>query len=164
MLLADANMSYLSTELPHDLHLGIPQPGPAVLDAKRPLAAEGLMIIRDAEGLAFGDALVVVALVASGADRVVDARETDVLHRYDPVSVRRGLVGTAGAPKTAAGILGAECRRESKKEKIQGGYQLHLGDMYVLGPCFASIMTQIVMKWKCGQEGNLIYASPSDRQ
>ena len=164
MLLADANMSYLGAKLPYDLHLGIPQPGPAVLDAKRPLAAEGLMMVHDAKGVAFGDALVVVVLVATGADRVVDARETDVLHRKDPVSVRRGVVGAAGAPKTAAGILGAECRRESKKEKIQGGYQLHLGDMYVLGPCFASILTQRVMEWNCGQEGNLVYASPLDRR
>ena len=130
MLLTDANMRNVHAELPHHLHLGIPQPGPAVLDAKRPLAAKVLMIVRDAEGLAFGDALVVVVLVATGADRVVDARETDVLHRKDQVSVRRGLVGAAGAPKTAASILGAECRRESKKEEIQGGYQLHLGDMY----------------------------------
>ena len=143
MLLADANMRNVDAELPHHLHLGIPQPGLAVLDAERPLAAEGLMIVRDAEGLALGDAFVVVVLVASGADGVVDTREADVLHRNDPVSVRRGLVSAAGAPKAAAGILGAECRRENKKEEIQGGYQLHLGASLQCVP-------KSDIAWKCG--------------
>ena len=85
MLLADANMSYLSTKLPYNLHLGVPQLNHAVLDAEGPLAAEVLIIVSDAKGLALGDALVVVVLVASSTDGVVNARKSDILDRHDPV-------------------------------------------------------------------------------
>ena len=124
MLLADANMSYLGAKLPYNLHLGIPQLYHAVLDAEGPLAAEVLIIVSDAKGLALCDTLVIVVLVAPSTDGVADARKSDILHWNDPILVCRGLVGAAGAAKTASGILGAKCRRE---EEGQGGCQLHHG-------------------------------------
>jgi hypothetical protein len=124
MLLADANMSHFGAELPNDLHLGIPELHHAVLDAEGPLAAEVLIIVGDAKGLALGDALVVVVLVASSTDGVVNARKSDILHRNDPVIRSNGarLSGSAvgAASETAAGgarrAMLVDGRRRRRKE------------------------------------------------
>ena len=107
-------MRNFGTELPYNLHVGIPQLHHAVLDAEGPLAAEGLATVIDANGLPFGDAFVVVVFVAPGADGVVDALEAELVQRGDPVQSSVGrcdvadaaalLGAAAGAAKTAAAI------------------------------------------------------------
>ena len=124
MLLADAHMSQFGAKLPDDFHLGIPQLRHAVLDAEHPLAAEVLIIVSNANGLALGDALVVVVLVASSTDGIVNARKSAILHRNDPVIRinRTCLSGRAigAATETAGGDAGramlVDGRRSRRKE------------------------------------------------
>ena len=86
MLFANAQMRDILAILVDDFALGIVQAKLAVLDAKLPATAHGLVVVLDTESLAFGDADL-GGLAAAGTDGVVDASEADILDRGYPISV-----------------------------------------------------------------------------
>ena len=85
LLLANANMRDVGAVLVDDFLFGIVQAKLAVLDAELPATAHGLVVVLDAEGLAFGHTDL-VGLATAGTDGVVDACQTDALDRGYPIS------------------------------------------------------------------------------
>ena len=99
MLLTNAQMRDVLAVLVDDFTLGIVEAKLAVLDAKLPATTHGLVVILDAEGLAFGHADL-AGLTTASTDGVVDACETRVSDRGHPISIGPAsilLVGGAGA-------------------------------------------------------------------
>ena len=86
MILANANVRHLSTELPNNFHLRIPKLCHTIFDAKCPLATELPMTVHNAESLSFPDTPM-EGLATSRADGIIDAYEADILDRWSPVPV-----------------------------------------------------------------------------
>ena len=141
VFLADAKMRHISAVLPNDVSPWIVQTKLAVLDAKLPAAAHGLVVVLDAKGLAFSDANV-VGLASAGTDGVVDAFEASVLNWGNPVCVGRYFVGLAFVlvgvgTKAATGsrsFLGADaigrCKDDRRRSQEGGQHEgeFHFGD------------------------------------
>ena len=72
MLLTNAQMRDIAAVFVDYFTLGVIKAKLAVLDAKLPATAHGLVVVLDTEGLAFGHADL-VGLATTGTDRVVDA-------------------------------------------------------------------------------------------
>ena len=73
LVFAYAYVSDRSAVGPNDLVLGIPKMNKSILDAEAPTSSHGPVVVIDADRLPFGDAGVVIGLVASGTNAVIDA-------------------------------------------------------------------------------------------
>lgn len=86
MFLTNAQMRDVLAVLVDDFLLGIIEAKLAVLDAKLPATAHGFVVVLDAKGLAFGHADF-GGLTTASSDGVVDACQTSVSNRGNPISV-----------------------------------------------------------------------------